>query len=115
MRARSTRAALARWLLLAVVPLALVLHPLWLGAMGDFLVARDELRPSDAIVVLAGNSPYRAQHAVALYQAGWAPRVLISNELILSHGVELSWLALRRAGLVHLDLPDEAIVPLEGL
>src|SRR6266536_4591474 len=113
MRARSSRARLARWLLLALVPTALVLHPLWLGALGDFLVARDELRRADAIVVLAGNSPYRAEHAVELYRAGWAPRVLISNELVLSHGVEVSWLALRQAGLVHLDLPDEAVVPLE--
>src|SRR5437764_640752 len=96
-----------------VVPTALVLHPLWLGALGDFLVARDELRRTDAIVVLAGNSPYRAEHAVELYRAGWAPRVLISNELVLSHGVEVSWLALRQAGLVYLDLPDEAVMPLE--
>ena len=113
MRARPSRARLARWLLLAFVPTALVLHPLWLGALGDFLVARDELRRADAIVVLAGNSPYRAEHAVELYRAGWAPRVLISNELVLSHGVEESWLALRQAGLVHLDLPDEAVMPLE--
>ena len=113
MRARPSRARLARWLLLAFVPTALVLHPLWLGALGDFLVARDELRRADAIVVLAGNSPYRAEHAVELYRAGWAPRVLISNELVLSHGVEVSWLALRQAGLVHLDLPDEAVMPLE--
>ena len=114
MRSRLARWQL-RWPLVVLIPVLLVTHPLWLGAMGDFLVARDELRPSDAIVVLAGNSPYRAQHAVALYRAGWAPRVLISNELILSHGVELSWLALRQAGLVHLDVPDEAIVPLEQL
>src|SRR5919199_6610487 len=115
MRARSSRARLARWLLLALVPTALVLPPIWLGARGEFLVARDELRRADAIVVLAGNSPYRAEHAVELYRAGWAPRVLISNELVLSHGVEVSWLALRQAGLVHLDLPDEAVVPLEEL
>src|SRR5919197_2218918 len=113
MRARPSRARLARWLLLAFVPTALVLHPLWLGALGDFLVARDELRQADAIVVLAGNSPYRAQYDAELYKAGWAPRVLISNELVMSHGVEVTWLTLYQAGLVRLDLPAEAIVPLE--
>jgi uncharacterized SAM-binding protein YcdF (DUF218 family) len=97
----------------ALLVLAIVFHPIWLTAMGDFLVARDELQPADAIVVLAGNSPYRVQHAVELYKAGWAPKVVISNELVLSHGVEATWLDLRAAGLVHLDLPDEAIVPLE--
>jgi uncharacterized SAM-binding protein YcdF (DUF218 family) len=97
----------------ALLLLALLLHPLWLTAMGDFLVARDDLQPADCIVVLAGNSPYRVQHAVELYKAGWAPKVVISNELVLSHGVEATWLQLRAAGLVNLDLPDDAIVPLE--
>jgi uncharacterized SAM-binding protein YcdF (DUF218 family) len=32
---------------------------------------------------------------------------------VLSHGVELSWIALRRAGPVALDVPDQAVVPLE--
>lgn len=96
---------------MAAAALAFILfHPVWLGALGDFLVARDPLRPADAIVVLAGNSPYRAAHAVQLYHAGWAPRLLISNELVQSHGVEASWDDLRRAGLVHLDVPDTAIV-----
>jgi uncharacterized SAM-binding protein YcdF (DUF218 family) len=115
MRLRSLRPRPIHWLLLALLGLALALHPLWLGAVGDFLVARDELQPADAIVVLAGNSPYRAQHAAELYRAGWAPKVLISNELVQSHGVEVSWLTLRQAGLVHLDLPDEAIIPLEQI
>jgi uncharacterized SAM-binding protein YcdF (DUF218 family) len=95
--------------------LALVFHPLWLTAIGDFLIARDDLQPADAIVVLAGNSPSRAQHAVELYQAGWAPKVLISNEMVQSHGVEASWVQLRAAGLVHLDAPDDAIVPMEQI
>src|SRR5258706_15654881 len=83
----------------ALIVLAVAFHPVWLAAMGDFLVARDELQPADAIVVLAGNSPYRVQHAVELYKAGWAPKVVISNELVLSHGVEATWLDLRAAGL----------------
>ena len=95
-----------------VVGLALF-HPIWLSALGEFLVARDPLQESDAIVVLAGNSPYRAQHAAALYQQGWAPRVIISNEVLLSHGVETTWLSLWRSGLARLGIPDEAIIPLE--
>jgi uncharacterized SAM-binding protein YcdF (DUF218 family) len=100
---------------LGVCLLVLVLHPLWLGAIGDFLVARDALEEADAIVVLAGNSPYRVQHAVELYKEGWAPRLLVSNEQVFTHGVELSWVELRAAGLVKLDVPDEAIIPLEEI
>src|SRR5215210_1296181 len=103
------------WLVLSAALVAVLLHPLWLEALGDFLVARDDLREADAIVVLAGNSPYRAEHAVELYHAGWAPRLLISNEMVLSHGVEASWIQLHEAGLVKLDLPDEALIPLEQI
>jgi uncharacterized SAM-binding protein YcdF (DUF218 family) len=115
MRPRLSPRHAVRWLLLVLVLLAVVLHPLWLGAAGEFLVERDELRQADAIVVLGGNSPYRAAHAVTLYRAGWAPRLLISNEPVRSHGVDLTWLDLYRAGLTNLDLPPEAVVPLPRL
>ena len=62
--------------------------------------------------MLAGNSPYRAQHAELLYQRGLAPHVIISNEPLSSHGVQTTWLELRQYGLVHLAIPDEAIVPI---
>jgi uncharacterized SAM-binding protein YcdF (DUF218 family) len=81
--------------------------------MGDYLVAREELHPSDAIIVLAGNSVYRSQHAVVLYQRGLAPRVIVSNEPVRSHGFDATWLDLRQLGLITLDLPDEVIVPIE--
>jgi uncharacterized SAM-binding protein YcdF (DUF218 family) len=83
-----------------------------LTAAGDILVERDDLKSSDAIVVLAGNSPYRAQHAEVLYQRGLAPHVIISNEPLSSHGVQTTWLELRQYGLVHLNIPDDAIVPI---
>src|SRR5689334_22310465 len=83
-----------------------------LTAAGDVLVERDDLQPSDAIIVLAGNSPYRAQHAEILYQRGLAPHVIISNEPLSSHGVQTTWLELRQVGLVHLKIPDDAIVPI---
>src|SRR5581483_4129129 len=83
-----------------------------LTAIGGGLVERDPVGPSDVIVVLAGNSPYRARHAEILYQQGLAPRVIISNEPLSSHGVQTTWLELRQYGLVHLAIPDDAIVPI---
>ncbi|MCC7104624.1 MAG: YdcF family protein [Chloroflexi bacterium] len=108
MRRRLTLLALA-----AILSALVLLHPIWLGAMGSFLVVRDTLQQSDAIVVLAGNSPYRVQQAGRLYADNWAPVVLVSNEVVLSHGVETTWLELWRRGLAHMPIPNEAIVPLE--
>ena len=103
-------------ILLAVVALVFAVgHRTVLGAAGEVLVAREPLQPADVIVVLAGNSPYRAQHAEALYRDGLAPHVLISNEPLSSHGVRTTWLELRAAGLVHLAIPDDAIVPIEAI
>ena len=100
--------------IMAVIVAVLVIgHPIWLGAMGDWLVAREPIRPSDVIVVLAGNSVYRVQQGVALYKAGQAPRLLISNEPVRTHGFDSTWLDLRRLGLARLDVPDEAVVPIE--
>lgn len=98
--------------LLSVLALAFVVRAPLLTAAGNVLVERDDLQPSDVIVVLAGNSPYRAQHAEILYQRGLAPHVIISNEPLSSHGVQTTWLELRQVGLVHLEIPDDAIVPI---
>ncbi|MFN0069889.1 MAG: YdcF family protein [Chloroflexota bacterium] len=90
-------------------------HQWWLGAMGDYLVAREELRPSDVIIVLAGNSIYRSQHGAVLYQRGLAPRVIVSNEPVRTHGFDSTWLELHRKGLVKLDIADAAIVPIPAV
>src|SRR6266508_6841593 len=80
--------------------------------MGEFLVAREPLRPADAIIVLAGNSVYRAPHGVELYRSGYAPRLIVSNEPVRTHGFDSTWLELKQLGLARLDVPDEAIVPI---
>ena len=105
------RLALVLALLLA---LSLGHRPI-LGVAGEMLVAREPLVPADAIVVLAGNSPYRAQHAEAIYRDGLARHVIISNEPLSSHGVQTTWLELRAAGLVRLAIPDDAIVPIVAI
>lgn len=95
-----------------LVVLAALTRQTWLTAIGDGLVARDEVRAADVIVVLAGNSPFRARHAETLYARGLAPNVIISNEPLSSHGVQTTWLELRQHGLVRLAIPDAAIVPI---
>jgi uncharacterized SAM-binding protein YcdF (DUF218 family) len=98
--------------ILVLLVLALLTHRLWLSAAGEVLVEHDALAESDVIIVLAGNSPFRARHAETLYAQGWAPHVIISNEPLSSHGVQTTWLELRSVGLVHLQIPDDAIVPI---
>jgi uncharacterized SAM-binding protein YcdF (DUF218 family) len=98
--------------LVVLLVLAVVTRQTWLTAVGEGLVARDDVASADVIVVLAGNSPFRARHAETLYARGLAPNVIISNEPLSSHGVQTTWLELRRHGLVQLTIPDQAIVPI---
>jgi hypothetical protein len=98
--------------LAVLVVIAVLTHRTWLAAIGDGLVAHDDLESADVIVVLAGSSSFRARHAEMLYARGLAPSVIISNEPLSSHGVQMTWLELRERGLVNLAIPDVAIVPI---
>jgi uncharacterized SAM-binding protein YcdF (DUF218 family) len=51
-----------------------------LGALGEFLIARDDAGPADAIVVLSGSLPDRILEAVDLYDAHLAPRIILTRE-----------------------------------
>lgn len=51
-----------------------------LAAVGEYLVVHDTPQPSDAIVVLSGSLPDRILEAVDLYQAGLAPRIILTQE-----------------------------------
>lgn len=98
--------------LAVLVVLAVLTRQTWLTAIGEGLVARDDVGSADVIVVLAGNSPFRARHAETLYARGLAPNVIVSNEPLSSHGIQTTWLELRQHGLVKLAIPNAAIVPI---
>ena len=57
-------------------------HPLYLKALGYFLVVSDPLVKADAIVVLDGDPmDERLLHSVQLWRSGYAPKVILSAKL----------------------------------
>lgn len=106
-RARRPSAPIVLAALLAAVVVAT--HSLLLQAMGDFLIAAEPLEPADAIVVLAGQSSTRAERAVELYRAGLAPRLIVSDERIRTHGLSATWAELYRAGVARLPVPESVV------
>jgi Bacterial sugar transferase/Putative transposase len=66
--------------LLLALALAGVLVPLGAGQLGRRLVVADPLKRTQAMVVLSGWVPFRAMEAASVYQAGWAPEVLLTKE-----------------------------------
>jgi uncharacterized SAM-binding protein YcdF (DUF218 family) len=67
----------------------------------SLLAVREEPRKADVIVVLGGENSSRVKQAVALYQGGYAPKILVSGK----NEVEL----LGRS-LVAFGVPEEAIL-----
>lgn len=51
-----------------------------LYSAGAGLAVPERLLPADLILVLGGDGPPRAARAAALFQAGFAPRVLVSGQ-----------------------------------
>jgi uncharacterized SAM-binding protein YcdF (DUF218 family) len=93
---------LFRWLI--VVPLLGLLlyigHPFILRAIGRYLVTEDPLQKAGAIAVLSGDGGVaRTLEAVRLYQDGYAPRIILTRQ-ILPKGYE----ALARLGIT---VPEE--------
>ena len=72
-RPRRTTAIAAALLVLAALAGVVFRHA------GTWLVREDALARADAILVLSGSMPYRAEDAAKLYQQGYAPEVWVTR------------------------------------
>jgi uncharacterized SAM-binding protein YcdF (DUF218 family) len=75
---------LKRFLVRAAVILAalLILATLTLPRLGDWLVIQDPLEKADAIIVLGGTMYERPLEAMDLHREGWAPRILLFQQVV---------------------------------
>jgi uncharacterized SAM-binding protein YcdF (DUF218 family) len=74
-RIRTPRRAVIACLVLAIV----VAGILAFRGLGRWLVREDPLAHADAIVVLSGSVPYRAEGASDVYRQGYAPEIWITR------------------------------------
>jgi uncharacterized SAM-binding protein YcdF (DUF218 family) len=85
--------------------------------LGTFLYAEDPLQRADAIIVLAGTRMERPLEAADLYSTGWAPHVVLTEdvpdggiEFLQRRGVQLATNAeTARDVMVRLGVPRTAI------
>ena len=99
--------------ILAVLFVVLYLsHGFILTEAVKYLYYKDELKPADAIVILAGEETERVEYGVKLFKEGWARK----DKIILSGGPlvwKYSWASLMREHALYLGVPRKAIL-LEG-
>lgn len=98
-----------------VIAFALILALLYIGhgfileKAGRFLYYKDELKPADVIVVLAGEETERVEHGAKLFKEGWARK----DRMILAGGPlvwRYTWASLMKEHAIYLGIPKNAIL-----
>lgn len=84
-------------------------HGFILEKAGRFLYYKDELKPADVIVVLAGEETERVEHGAKLFKEGWARK----DRMILAGGPlvwRYTWASLMKEHAIYLGVPKNAIL-----
>lgn len=84
-------------------------HGFLLEKAGRFLEYRDELKPADVIVVLAGEHTERVEHGAKLFKDGWARK----DRLILAGGPivwKYTWASLMKEQALYLGIPKSSVL-----
>lgn len=106
------------WVALAMVVAAalavVVAHPLWLRALGHWLLVSDPLEAADAIVVLGGGGPDRVAGGVALFEAGYAPWFVVTSMPLNTPGIRENYAELMQREAVWQGVPAERILRAPG-
>ncbi|HOJ60881.1 MAG TPA: YdcF family protein [bacterium] len=74
-------------MLVAVLSVAYYFREPILIGIGQALVYESAIQPCDVAAVFIGGGAERLERAVELYQAGYAPRILLTMPRTLEHGV----------------------------
>lgn len=98
-----------------LIAFALILALLYIGhgfileKAGRYLYYKDELKPADVIVVLAGEETERVEHGAKLFKEGWARK----DRIILAGGPlvwRYTWASLMKEHAIYLGMPKNAIL-----
>lgn len=84
-------------------------HGFILEKAGGYLYYKDELKPADAIVILAGEETERVEYGAKLFKEGWARK----DKVIMAGGPlvwKYSWASLMQEHAVYLGIPKNAIL-----
>lgn len=86
-----------------------LLHGLILEKAGKFIYKKDELKPADVIVVLAGEQMERVEYGVSLFKEGWARK----DRIIMAGGPAIwkySWAGIMKEHAESLGVPAKQIL-----
>jgi uncharacterized SAM-binding protein YcdF (DUF218 family) len=89
--------------------LLFLVHGPILTKAGEMIVKKDEMKPADAIVILAGEETERVEYGVTLFKDGWARKdviVMAGGPLVWKY----TWAGLMKDHAESLDVPARKIL-----
>ena len=92
-----------------VAGLLFLTHGPILTKAGEMIVKKDEMKPADAIVILAGEETERVEYGVKLFKDGWARKdviVMAGGPLVWKY----TWAGLMKDHAESLDVPARKIL-----
>ena len=96
-------------LLLILTALVFFGHPFLLDKAGKFVYKKDELKPADVIVILAGEEKERVEYGAYLFREEWAKK----DRIIMAGGPlawKYTWASLMKEHAEHLGIPGKDIL-----
>ena len=96
-------------LVLVLSGLVYFFHPFLLDKAGKLIYRKDELKPADVIVVLAGEERERVEYGSYLFREGWAKK----DRVIMAGGPlvwKYSWASLMKEHAEYLGIPGKVIL-----
>jgi uncharacterized SAM-binding protein YcdF (DUF218 family) len=84
-------------------------HGFILTKAGETIIKKDEMKPADAIVVLAGEKTERVEHGVKLFKEGWARKdriIMAGGPVVWTH----TWAGLMKEHAESLGVPARNIL-----
>lgn len=92
-----------------IIGLLYIGHGFILDKVGRYLYCKDELKPADVIVILAGEEIERVEHGVKLFKEGWSRK----DKIIMAGGPivwKYTWASLMKEHAISLGVPKDAIL-----
>ncbi len=97
-------------ILIAVLAVIVIIgHGFVLDKSGEYIYQKDELKPADVIVILAGEQTERVEYGVKLFKEGWARK----DRIIMAGGPlvwKYSWASLMKEHSEHLGISGDVII-----
>ena len=72
-----------------LIGMIVIWHPLILTQCAHFFTVNNATKGADVLVVLSGNTSVRLPYAIELYQQGYAPQILLTDEKPLAKSPKL--------------------------